>query len=122
MHICVYCHKPLEAGEVHRGAGDGTGQRFAHDACWKIHNGHPPNPEVHGWDEPRNYLPPRHPLGEERHHTRFVPEVKVHRIEITDEQLMIMGLALGIAMGHLGPGNTTKDIRDLWNNIGDQCK
>ena len=30
--VCVYCELPITGS--FRGAGDGTGQRFAHDDCW----------------------------------------------------------------------------------------
>lgn len=30
---CVYCKQPIGDG-VHIGAGDGTGQKFAHEACY----------------------------------------------------------------------------------------
>lgn len=32
-HICTICKTPIEDG-VLMGDGDGTGQRFAHPACW----------------------------------------------------------------------------------------
>lgn len=32
--LCTRCNKTIEAGDVHVGDGDGTGQRFAHFNCY----------------------------------------------------------------------------------------
>ncbi len=33
VYVCVYCRTPIDDGYMY-GAGDGTGQRFAHPLCW----------------------------------------------------------------------------------------
>jgi hypothetical protein len=35
--ICVHCALPIEPAEVRVGAGDGSGQKFAHQVCFFRH-------------------------------------------------------------------------------------
>jgi hypothetical protein len=39
--VCVYCDGPILVGDTARGAGDGYGQKFAHDKCWRERNPEP---------------------------------------------------------------------------------
>lgn len=49
--ICVICGLPIDVNEVRRGAGDGSGQSFAHEVCWLARRVEELEPKAAQWDE-----------------------------------------------------------------------